>query len=207
MEAGPKKKIKPSPQDGDKKPKSARKTPNTSKKADSNNKDADSVSKQDYLSQNQDESRLKDSPPKSSHYSNIKLIRLGATDQQEISEMNDRIDDEKSFYSRGDGEGEGEVEGEGEGEGDGEGDGEIDGNEDGEEGEIVGEIEGDGDGDGEIDGEDADSVESFEQRRRQFNFDKPKSWELQPVKIANVWDFLPDLVVYKWIKGKMQKSV
>lgn len=48
--------------------------------------------------------------------------------------------------------------------------------------------------------DDAESVDSFEQKRRQFNFNKPKSWELQPVKIANVWDFMPDIIAYKWVK-------
>jgi len=50
--------------------------------------------------------------------------------------------------------------------------------------------------------DDGESVDSFEQKRKQFNFSKPKAWELQPVKIANVWDFMPDIVVYKWVKGK-----
>ena len=49
--------------------------------------------------------------------------------------------------------------------------------------------------------DDGESVDSFEQKKRQFNFNKPKAWEFQPVKVANVWDFMPDLVVYKWVKG------
>jgi len=73
------------------------------------------------------------------------------TDQQEISETNERIEEEKSIDSK-------------------------------------------------EDEDEVNSVESFEQTKRQFNFDKPKSWELQPVKIANVWDFSSDLVVYKWVK-------
>ncbi len=76
---------------------------------------------------------------------------IGLTDQQEISETNERIEEEKSIDSK-------------------------------------------------EDEDEVNSVESFEQTKRQFNFDKPKSWELQPVKIANVWDFSSDLVVYKWVK-------
>lgn len=81
------------------------------------------------------------------------ILAIGMTDQQEISETNERIEEEKSMDSK-------------------------------------------------EDEDEVNSVESFEQSKRQFNFDKPKSWELQPVKIANVWDFAPDLVVYKWVKGK-----
>lgn len=57
------------------------------------------------------------------------------------------------------------------------------------------------------DDDDMASVESLEQKKRQFNFSKLKSWELQPVKIANVWDFMPDLVVYKWVKGRKDSFI
>ena len=78
---------------------------------------------------------------------------IGGTDQQEVSETNERMEEEKSIDSK-------------------------------------------------EDADEVNSVESFEQNKTNFNFDKPKSWELQPVKIANVWDFENDLVVYKWVKGK-----
>lgn len=52
------------------------------------------------------------------------------------------------------------------------------------------------------DRDDVNSVESLEARKKHFAFDRPKAWELQPVRVANVWDFMPDLVVYKWVKGK-----
>jgi hypothetical protein len=52
------------------------------------------------------------------------------------------------------------------------------------------------------DRDDVNSVESLDVRKKHFVFDRPKAWELQPVRVANVWDFMPDLVVYKWVKGK-----
>jgi hypothetical protein len=65
----------------------------------------------------------------------------------------------------------------------------------GEENELENENEEDGEKD------DAESVDSIEQQKNTFKFDKPKSWELQPVRVANVWDFNPDMVIYKWVKG------
>jgi len=50
------------------------------------------------------------------------------------------------------------------------------------------------------DEDEVNSVESLEQNKNHFDFNKPKSWEFQPVKIANVWDFEEDLIVYKWVK-------
>ncbi len=60
-------------------------------------------------------------------------------------------------------------------------------------------LENENEEDGEKD--DAESVDSIEQQRTTYKFDKPRSWELQPVRIANVWDCNPDVVIYKWVKG------
>lgn len=67
--------------------------------------------------------------------------------------------------------------------------------------EMNDKIEDDKSDDSKDDRDDLDSVESLELKKRQFAFDRPKTWELQPIRIANVWDFMPDVVTYKWVKG------
>jgi hypothetical protein len=76
-------------------------------------------------------------------------------------------------------------------------------NESGNDSNIKEENFGDEDNEGEEESQkdDADSVDSIELQKMAYKFGKPTVWELQPISLANVYDFGPDLVVHKWVKG------
>lgn len=40
-------------------------------------------------------------------------------------------------------------------------------------------------------------------QRRAYIMKRARKWEFRPVKIANVWDFADDIIVHRWVRGKL----